>query len=58
MKLRLGDRLEWLFRKTGVKWLVNLIVIDLLGYESCGCEERQAKMNEIEIDWNKGWIEK
>jgi|TARA_Y100000389_G_scaffold147165_1_gene146031 hypothetical protein len=55
MKLRLGDRLEWLFRVTGVKWLVNLIVIDLLGYESCGCKERQVKLNEIEIDWEERW---
>ena len=37
MKLRIGDRLEFIFKWTGIKWLVNKIVVDWLGYESCGC---------------------
>lgn len=53
--MKLGDKLAWLFKWTGIKWLVNLIVIDLLGYESCGCKERQAKLNEFDINWDKKW---
>lgn len=56
--MRIGDLLEVLFRKTGIKWLVNKIMIDWLGYESCGCEERQAKMNEWQIDWEERWLNK
>jgi len=47
--MRLGDKLEWLFRYTGVKWLTKKIVIDLLGYESCGCEDRKQALNNIQI---------
>lgn len=56
--MKLGDLLEVIFRKTGVKWLVNKILVDWLGYESCGCEERQAKMNEWQIDWEQRWLNK
>jgi len=45
----IGDKLEVLFRYTGIKWLVKKIVIDLLGYESCGCENRKKALNEIKI---------
>ena len=40
MNLRIGDKLEFIFKWTGIKWLVNKIVVDWLGYESCGCEEK------------------
>tara|TARA_S200002703_G_scaffold159427_1_gene172865 strand:+ start:350 stop:517 length:168 start_codon:yes stop_codon:yes gene_type:complete len=53
--MKLGDILERVFYYTGIKWLVNKIVIDLLGYESCGCDERQKKLNDIHVDWNKRW---
>lgn len=53
--MKLGDYLEWIFRKTGIKWLVNKILIDFLGYESCGCKERQAKLNDIHINWEDKW---
>ncbi len=56
--MKLGDYFEWLFRKTGIKRLVNLIVIDILGYKSCGCKERQAKLNDIHIEWEDRWIQK
>lgn len=58
MKLRLGDRLAWIFKWTGVKWIVNKIVIDWLGYQSCGCKERQVKLNEFEINWDDKWKKK
>jgi hypothetical protein len=45
----IGDKLEVLFRYIGIKWLVKKIVIDLLGYESCGCENRKKALNEIKI---------
>jgi len=51
--MKLGNILATIFKYTGIKWLVKKIVIDLLGYESCGCDERQKKLNDIEIDlWN------
>ena len=34
--MNLGDILETIFKKTGIKWLVEKIVIDILGYKSCG----------------------
>ncbi len=56
--MKIGDLLEIVFRKTGIKWLVNKIMVDWLGYESCGCGERQAKMNEWQIDWEDRWLKK
>ena len=53
MKLRIGDRLEFIFKWTGIKWLVNKIVVDWLGYESCGCEERRDALNNFKIDRNE-----
>lgn len=50
--MKLGDRLEWLFKKTGIKWLVNKVVIDILGYESCGCDDRRKTLNKLNIDRN------
>ena len=35
----LGDLLEKIFIKTGIKWLVKKIVIDFLGYRTCNCEK-------------------
>ena len=53
--MKSGDLLELVSRKTGIKWLVNKIMIDWLGYKSCGCKERQAMINEIHINWEKKW---
>jgi hypothetical protein len=50
--MKLGDKLEWLFKKTGIKWLVEKIVIDLLGYKDCGCDKRKDKLNQLNIDRN------
>lgn len=47
--MRLGDTLEVIFKYTGIKWLVKIITIDWLGYESCGCEDRKKALNEITI---------
>ena len=38
-----GDRLEWIFRKTGIKWIVKKI------NPNCKCDIRQHKLNEFEI---------
>jgi hypothetical protein len=45
--MKLGDLLEKIFKHTGIKWLVEKIVIDILGYKSCGCESRKDKLNKI-----------
>tara|TARA_B000000532_G_C18782045_1_gene368741 strand:- start:418 stop:573 length:156 start_codon:yes stop_codon:yes gene_type:complete len=47
--MKIGDLLEKIFKYTGIKWLTKKIVIDLLGYESCGCDERKEKLNGIKI---------
>lgn len=51
--MKLGDQLEKIFKVTGIKWLVEKIVIDFLGYKSCGCKERKDKLNELDIEWNR-----
>jgi hypothetical protein len=43
MELKLGDKLEWLFRNTGIKWVVKKI------NPNCNCDERQSKMNEFQF---------
>jgi len=48
--MKLGNALETLFKHTGIKWLVEKIVIDILGYKSCGCDKRRDKLNKIDID--------
>ena len=50
--MKIGDLLAIIFKYTGVKWLVEKIVIDLLGYKS---QERQKKLNDIQINWEKKW---
>ena len=50
--MKLGNVLEKIFKYTGIKWLVEKIVIDLLGYKSCGCDKRKEKLNkEIVENW-------
>ena len=51
--MKLGDLLEKIFKATGIKAFVEWFVIDLLGYESCGCEERKQKLNELTLNWNE-----
>ena len=41
----LGDLLEKIFIKTGIKWLVKKIVIDLLRFKTCNCEKRKLILN-------------
>lgn len=45
--MKIGTFLEKIFKYTGIKWLVEKIVIDLLGYKTCGCEGRKKKLDEI-----------
>ena len=47
--MKLGNILETIFKYTGVKWLVKLIVVKMLGYESCGCERRRDALNDLLI---------
>ena len=51
--MKIGTILETIFKYTGVKWLVKKIVIDLLGYESCGCENRRDRLNELKFNRNE-----
>jgi hypothetical protein len=39
--MKLGDKLEWLFKYTGIKWIVKKI------YPNCNCERRKNKLNEF-----------
>ena len=39
-----GDRLEWLFTKTGIKWIVKKI------NPNCNCDKRRDKLNEFKIN--------
>ena len=45
--MRLGDKLEWLFRVTGIQWIVKKI------YPNCNCDKRRDKMNEFEFKINR-----
>lgn len=47
--MKIGTFLERIFKTTGIKWLVEKIVIDFLGYESCGCERRRDKLDNLTI---------
>ena len=49
IEMRLGDLVSIITKYTGIKWLTDLIVIKLLGFESCGCEDRKNKLNKITI---------
>ena len=42
-ELRLGDKLEWLFIKTGIKALVKFV------YPNCGCDRRKEELNDLQI---------
>jgi len=42
-ELRLGDKLEWLFKITGIKAIVKWI------NPNCNCEFRKEKLNNIKI---------
>jgi len=43
LKLGWGDKLEWFFRKTGIKAIVKWI------NPNCNCDIRQKKLNDFEI---------
>ena len=51
--MKLGDLIATITKYTGIKWLVNKIVIDFLGYKSCGCDKRQEKLNKM-FPYNNG----
>lgn len=51
--MKLGTKLEFIFKYTGIKWLVKKIVIDLLGFESCGCEGRKNKLDNLTFKRNE-----
>lgn len=50
--MKLGTLLEKIFKYTGIKWLVKKIVIDYLGYENCGCEDRKNKLDNLKFKRN------
>lgn len=47
--MKLGTTLETIFKYTGIKWLVEKIVIDWLGYDDCGCEARRDKLDDLSV---------
>ena len=42
-ELKLGNKLEWLFKVTGIQWLVKKI------NPNCNCESRKEYLNQITI---------
>ena len=42
-ELKWGDRLEFIFRITGIKWMVKKI------NPNCNCDIRQQRLNDFEI---------
>lgn len=50
--MKIGTTLETIFKFTGIQWLVKKIVINLLGYESCGCEKRRDALDSLTIKRN------
>ena len=51
--MKLGDLIEKITTVTGIKWLTKKIVVDLLHFKDCGCEERKNKLNKITISRKK-----
>jgi len=50
--MKLGDLVEKIFIITGIKKLHNWIWFDILKYESCGCNDRREKLNNLIIKRN------
>jgi hypothetical protein len=46
--MRLGNFIELITKYTGIKFVVEKTA-KLLGYESCGCENRRDNLNDIEL---------
>lgn len=46
--MRLGDKLEYIFKATGVKFIVSTIS-KWLGVD-CGCDKRKEKLNEFKFN--------
>ena len=46
MSKGLGDRVEEVFEKTGVKTVVEKVT-DVLGIEDCGCAKRKELLNSL-----------
>ena len=55
--MKLGDKLEQIFERTGIKKAVKYVVEDVLGYDDCGCEARKEKLNNIKLHRRK-WTSK
>lgn len=53
--MKIGDILEVIFKYTGIKWLVNKVVVDWFGYKSCGCDDRKKRLNDLQINWEDKW---
>jgi hypothetical protein len=51
--MKLGDKLEQIFERTGIKKAVKYVVEDVLGYDSCGCDARKEKLNNIKLHRRK-----
>ena len=41
--MKLGDNLEWIFKITGIKWLVKKI------NPNCNCDKRKDILNEFKF---------
>jgi len=48
--MKIGDLIYYISKYTGIKWLVEKVVIDLLGYKSCGCDARRKKLNKFKFN--------
>lgn len=43
--MKLGNLLEFIFKYTGIKWIVKKIV-----GEDCGCDKRKEKLNNLFVE--------
>jgi hypothetical protein len=51
--MKLGDKLETIFEKTGVKKAVKYVIEDVLGYDDCGCDARKEALNNLKLHRRK-----
>ncbi len=52
--MKIGDIIERITYYTGIQYFIKKI----LGIENCGCEQRQENLNNLQINFEKRWLNK
>ena len=52
--MKIGDIVERITYYTGIQYFIKKI----LGIENCGCEQRQENLNNLQINFEKRWLNK